>query len=168
MELLDILDEYGNKTGKVIERGLPLAEGKYFLIVDVWIKNNNGEFLISKRTPNSIPDPNKWQPTCGCVIAGEDSITAALRETTEELGVTLNPLKGKMVRRFIGWPGAFIDVWLFCQEVEISTVILCPNETVDVRWASKELVKRLYEHGDFIRQGKLPYMDDLDGFFTDI
>jgi len=161
LELLDVLDENGNKTGRTIERGQPLGEGEYFLIVDIWIINNDGDFLISKRTPKANPDPDKWQPTTGCVIAGEDSITAALRETLEELGITLNPQKGKMIKRFICWPGAIIDAWCFCQEVEINTVTLCPNETVDVKWASKDLVNQLYEQGDFLRYGRLPYLNDL-------
>ena len=166
MELLDVLDEYGNNKGKTIERGQPLAEGEYILIIDVWIINNSGKLLISKRAPDVRPDPDKWQPTTGCVIASEDSITAALRETKEELGITLNPQKGKMLRRFISWPGAIIDVWLFYQEVKISAITLCPNEIVDVKWASKEVVKSLYKNNDFIRYGKLPYMEHIVDFFN--
>ena len=47
MELWDVLDKHGNKTGKIIERGKPMIKGEYFLIVDVWIINNKSEFLIS-------------------------------------------------------------------------------------------------------------------------
>ena len=118
MELWDVLDKHGNKTGKIIERGKQLLlKGEYFLIVDVWIMNNKGEFLISKRTPTTEPEPDKWQPTTGCAVAGDDSISAALREVKEELGITLNPENGKMIKRFIAWEKAIIDVWLFRQEV---------------------------------------------------
>ena len=71
MELWDVLDENGNKIGKTHERGKPMGHGEYHLVVDVWIINSRGEFLISKRTPTKYPDPGKWEPTCGCAIAVE-------------------------------------------------------------------------------------------------
>jgi isopentenyldiphosphate isomerase len=52
MELWDILDENGNKTGSTIERGQPIRQDEYYLIVHKWIKNSNGEYLITKRAPN--------------------------------------------------------------------------------------------------------------------
>ena len=124
MELRDILDEFGNKTGKTGERGKPLNQGEYYLIVDVWIINNQDEFLISKRVPTAKPEPNRWQPTCGNVVAGEDSISAALREAKEELGIMLNPENGEMIKRYIAWDNAIIDVWLFRQNVNIDEVVL--------------------------------------------
>ena len=49
IELWDILDENGNITGRLHERGKPMVEGDYHLVVHVWIMNHKGEFLISKR-----------------------------------------------------------------------------------------------------------------------
>ena len=36
----------------------------------------------------------KWETTGGSALAGDDSLTAALRETKEELGIDLDPQKG--------------------------------------------------------------------------
>ena len=41
-ELWDILDENGNKTGRLHERGKPMNKGEYHLEVSVWIENDNG------------------------------------------------------------------------------------------------------------------------------
>lgn len=60
MELWDILDGEGNKTGKTIERGKRMGQDEYHLLVQVWIKNSNGEFLITKRSPNKKLFPNMW------------------------------------------------------------------------------------------------------------
>jgi Isopentenyldiphosphate isomerase len=49
-ELWDIVDENGNKTGLLHEKGKPMRKGDYHLSVSVWILNSNGEFLISQRT----------------------------------------------------------------------------------------------------------------------
>jgi len=34
-ELWDLYDEYGNKTGKLHERGTPLRAGEYHLVVHI-------------------------------------------------------------------------------------------------------------------------------------
>ena len=60
MELWDILDGNGNKTGKTVERGKTMRQDEYHLSVHIWIKNSNGEFLITKRTANKKILPNMW------------------------------------------------------------------------------------------------------------
>lgn len=161
MELWDVLDKHGNKTGKIVERGTELEQGEYRLIIDVWIINKNKEFLISKRIPTKHPEPDKWNPVCGSVIAGEDSISAALRETKEELGITLDTQHGRLIKRFTAWQTAIIDVWLFNQEVDINSVLLQEEETDEVMWATSDLIKQIVEKGNFISYGRIPYIDEL-------
>jgi len=146
-ELWDIVDEYGNKTGRLHNRGTPMKMGEYHLSVSVWILNNKGNFLISKRAPAQIT-PNMWETTGGSAIAGENSLEAALRETKEELGIALNPEKGHIFMKYIyphssGDGAAYFEVWIFMQEVDISSVVLQPTETCDVIWANKEKIKQL-------------------------
>ena len=50
MELWDIYDRNRNKTGKIIKRGERMLEGEFHLIVHIWIKNSNNEFLIQQRS----------------------------------------------------------------------------------------------------------------------
>lgn len=161
MELWDILDEYGNKTGRTIERGKPMGEGEYFRVVDVWIVNRRGEFLISKRSPNTNPYPNKWQPTCGYAIFGDDSISAALRETKEELGIDLKAENGRLIKSFITWKNAIIDVWLFYQDFDINNIIFQPEETVDAMWATSQQIEQLIEAGQILNSERLPYVSEL-------
>jgi isopentenyldiphosphate isomerase len=161
MEQWDILDEHGNKTGKIVERGTELEKGEFRLIIDAWIINSNKEFLISKRLPTKQPEPDKWNPVCGSAIAGEDSISAALRETKEELGITLDARNGKLIKRFTGWLNALIDVWLFYQDVDIDTVVLQKEETDDVMWVTSSQLKQIIEKDGFISHGRIPYIDEL-------
>jgi isopentenyldiphosphate isomerase len=161
MELWDIYDEHGNKTGKTIERGKPMSQNEYHLIVDVWIINDNNKFLISKRIPTKNPDPYKWEPTCGCAVTGDSSIAAAIRETQEELGIILNPQNGKLIKRLIIGI-AIIDVWLFRQEVDINSVVLQYEEVDDVMWAAKDTIKQLITDDKFINTDvRAPYIDEL-------
>ena len=51
MELLDVYDDNGNKTGKVVERGTPdssFLNNEHIAVAIIYIENSNGEFLIQK------------------------------------------------------------------------------------------------------------------------
>ena len=97
VELWDILDENRNKTGRLHERGKPMKAGDAHLIVQIWIMNDKGEFLISKLDVSHF---SKWQTTGGCAVEGDDSISAALRETKEELGIDLIPKNGQLFKQY--------------------------------------------------------------------
>lgn len=64
-------------------------------------------------------NPLKWECVGGSVLKGEDSLTGALRETKEEVGLSLDPEFGKLVRSTIGRVvngvkfSDIVDVWLF-------------------------------------------------------
>jgi 8-oxo-dGTP pyrophosphatase MutT (NUDIX family) len=90
IELWDVLDENGNATSRFHERGKPMNKGEYHLEVSVWIENDNGEYLISQRSPNKT-FPNMWECTGGSAVAGDGSLTTALKEAKEELGIILEP-----------------------------------------------------------------------------
>ena len=169
-EMWDVFDKNGNKTGRLQKRGW-MESGNYHLVVFVWIINEKGDFLISKRAPD-IRWPNKWACTAGSVVAGDDSITTALKEVREELGVILAPENGKRFKQYRNDItedcGEFIDVWIFRQEVDICSVVLQPDETCDAMWASAEKIRQLVEQDMFIpvREG-CPYLDDLLRFYSD-
>lgn len=164
-ETLDILDENGAATGRYIERGKPMKKGEYHLVVFVWIINGKGEFLLSKRTPG-IGWGGLWQQTVGCAVAGETSLDAALRETREELGIELDPENGVLFKRYsMAHPnddgGAFYNVWLFKQEVDLSTVIFQPEETCAAMWAAKRRIYGMFDDGTIIPHEFYPYIDEL-------
>jgi isopentenyldiphosphate isomerase len=167
-ELWDILDENRNKTGRLHERGKPMQKDEYHLVVHVWIVNDKNEFLISKRTPNKTY-PNMWESTGGSAIAGDDSLTSAIKEAREELGVVLEPQNGFLFKQYkrywaecgCGGCGAFFDVWVFRQNVDISAVALNPDETCDVMWATKEQIDLMMEDGSFVGRETFFYVDEL-------
>lgn len=170
IELWDILDENGNKTGRLHERGKLMGEGEYHLVVYVWIMNSNGEFLIAKRTPNKY-FPNMWECIGGNAVAGDDGLTTALKEVHEEIGIILEPKNGQLFKHYKyrnNNLGSFVDVWLFTQEFDISDVVLCPNETCDAMWASCAEIKHMVSEGTFIEWDNLICMDELFEFCANI
>ena len=153
-ELWDILDENGNATGRVHERGKPMTKSEYHLEVSVWIENDKGEYLISQRSSNK-KFPYMWECTGGSAIAGDDSLTTALKEVKEELGIILQPQNGRMIQHNVPCGNinechGLVDVWLFRQNVDISTVILTPDETCNVMWANRDEISRMIDEGTFI------------------
>lgn len=85
-EYLDIFDENNNYTGAKEERKKVHELGLWHREVQIWVVNENNEFLIQKRSPNKKIGANKWSLTAGHVPSGEEMIEGALRECEEELG----------------------------------------------------------------------------------
>ncbi|MCL2571845.1 MAG: NUDIX domain-containing protein [Defluviitaleaceae bacterium] len=163
-EFWDILDENGSATGRLHERGKPMGKDEYHLTVQVWIENDKGEYLISQRSPNK-PFPNLWECTGGNAVTGDDSLTTALKEVKEELGIILEPQNGRMIkhrlRRCNACNHCLADVWLFRQNVDISTVTLAPDETSGVMWANRDEINRMIDEGTFTTWGSFAHMDEL-------
>jgi len=152
MESWDILDKNGNKTGKTIERGKPLHDDEYHLVVHVWIRNSKREYLISKRTPNKTY-PNMWDTVGGSAIAGETSIDAAVREVYEEIGLMLRTDEGKLIKRLMRQQynsPDFVDVWFFNKDIEISQLKFQPDEVSDAKWADKETLLKMIHNGEMV------------------
>lgn len=155
-ELWDILDSDRNPTGRTHRRGDFLKPGDYHLVVDIWMRNSRGEFLVTKRSPNK-GFPNMWETTGGSALAGDDSLTAALREVREETGLILLPENGSCVLTCM-CEDCFRDVWLFKQDLDLNDVVLLEGETCGVMYASKEKILALRDDGLFV---PFRYLDDL-------
>ena len=164
-ELWDIYDADRNLTGRTIERGQVMNDDEYHLVVQIWIRNRNNEWLISKRAAGKTHS-FKWEPTGGAVMAGENSLQGALREVGEELGVELMPGAGQLFASFKrgkpSWenPG-FLDVWVFEAEVDLRTIRLQEEETCDAKWATEEEIRKMIENDEFIPMKKHPYYEEL-------
>lgn len=97
MELLEVLNENGKPTGEILDKNKIHKEGKYHKEVALILLNNKGEILLQKRSSAKEIEPNKWAWHGGHVIAGETEIDAIIRETKEELGITLKENQIKLL-----------------------------------------------------------------------
>ena len=71
MELLDVYNEEGKPNGRIVPRGTSKTEynkGEHVGIVQVFIENNEGKFLIEK---SSKKENYKYLPVGGHIISGE-------------------------------------------------------------------------------------------------
>ena len=150
-ESWDLYDADRNLTGETMVRGDEVPEGRYHLVVHIWIRDDQGRFLISQRHPDKPAYPMYWETTGGSVVAGEDSLTGAMREVEEELGVRLDEKELVLLsseRR--DWAHDFMDTWLARWNGNIDEVILQAGETVDARWVTFDELRALDEAGQFV------------------
>lgn len=152
MELWDLYDDDGNRTGKTIEREKSsFGNSENHLVVHIYIRNNNGEFLIQKRSMKKKMMPGIWDITGGAVVYGENSIDGAIREVEEEIGILLKSDDLKLITRFHR-PHCFIDIWDVKKDIDLSRCILQENEVDEVKYVQKEELFDMFKNG--------PYFDD--------
>ena len=89
-EYIDIVDANGNPTGKIALKSEAHKNGWHHITIHLWLYNSNGDILLAQRSHKKIICPLLWDVSAaGHIDAGESFIDAAIRETYEELGVTL-------------------------------------------------------------------------------
>lgn len=144
-EYFDVLDENGNKTGKIKLRSEVHRDGDWHKVVHIWILNNKGDVLLQRRCATKDSYPNMLDISCaGHLSVGDDSLNGAIRELKEELNLDIKPddlqfiktLKNssKYTEKFIN--NEFADLYILMtdktiedmnyQESEISEIFFIP------------------------------------------
>ena len=148
-EMLNVVDENGEQTGDLVGREEAHEKGIRHRTAHVWLyreKNGSVQLLLQKRSEH------KDYPGCydisaaGHLRAGESSLSCALRELGEELGITADEKDlhrcGKRVFCFRGktkngrpfMDNQVSDVYLLRCEKEETEFSLDADETEEVRW----------------------------------
>lgn len=146
LELWDVYDEYGNRTGKVKTRSDVWGEGEFHLGASLWIVNNKGEVLMQKRASTKRRAPDLWGNTVGSVLSGETSKQGLVREVLEEIGITINEDDLVFLDRHI-WDNNANDNYIILYDFPIEQIILQPEEVSEVRWLSIDDLKNLIHMG---------------------
>ncbi len=89
-ELIDILDENGQATGRTAMKSVAHQEGLFHPTVHVWFYTKNGKVLLQQRGKDKDTHPLLWDVSvAGHIGAREDIALAATREVAEEIGLTI-------------------------------------------------------------------------------
>lgn len=150
MELLDIINEDGSKTGVVKERGVVHREGAMHETAHVWImqQNDYGTFdvLLQLRSLDKETNPGCYDSSAaGHIPSGEKPDEAALRELDEEIGLFATPEDiveigshhAEYNTVYFGKPyrdNELIHVYVYRGEVDISDLALRAGEVDAVEW----------------------------------
>ena len=150
MELWDLYDQDRIKTGEIHERGKPVPEGRYHMVVHVVIFNSDGQMLIQQRQPFKEGWPNMWDVSVGgSAVMGDNSRTAAEREVQEELGLALD-LSGERPKLTIHFSCGFDDIYTIVRDVDLASLTLQESEVQAARWADESEIHRMIDEGRFI------------------
>lgn len=175
-EMLDIVDEKGIPTGRIVDRRTAHTQGLRHRTAHVWILRYNVqtkrmEILLQLRSKTKDSFPGCYDiSSAGHIPAGEDYIPSALRELQEELGIDAKPEElhycGQRIihyeETFYGEP--FVDnqvsnVYVLWSDQEASAFKLQAEEVDAVRWMEFEECCRL------VAEHKIPHciqMEELD------
>ena len=153
-ELIDCLDEFGNKTGKIKTKSEIKRDGDYHKVIAVLIVNDDN-ILIHQRSKNKKVYPNLWSLFVrGHVQAGEDSLDAALREIKEEIGIDVDKseleflytLKEEAKKKdYI--ENMFYDTFLLRKKIDLKDITIQKEEVDDIKYINIDEVYNLIKNG---------------------
>lgn len=150
MEKWDLYTKDRQLTGKTMIRGEKIPEGFYRMVVHVCIFNSKGEMLIQQRQVNKSGWSNLWDMSVGGhSLAGENSSQAAMREVSEEIGLSL-PLEQQRPALTIDFDTGFDDIYTVILDVDTDSLTLQQEEVQAVKWASLEEICGMIDEGTFI------------------
>jgi predicted acetyltransferase/isopentenyldiphosphate isomerase len=155
-EVWDLYDANRNLLDQDMVRGTIIPDGCYHLGIHAWIKNSEGKYLMSQRVSTRKAYPLKWECVGGSALKGEDSLTAALREIKEEIGIDMPPSSGKiadsMIRDIINGVrfNDIVDIWLFEYDGNACLKDATTPEVAQTKWMSLEEIRYLYENGEMV------------------
>ncbi|GLC82870.1 NUDIX hydrolase [Lacrimispora brassicae] len=163
MELWDVYDENRVATGKTHVRGVPLNQGEYHLVADVWLVKEDQEILLTKRHPDK-PYGLMWECTGGSVLAGETSVEGALRELSEEVGVRAEKEQLLLIHS-IRQKERFVDTYITRQKITIKDITIQKEEVVDARFVTFEKLLEMWKQGIVVPKSRfLLYKDRIREF----
>lgn len=156
LEIWDLYDRDRKLIGETHVRGIPLPEGCYHLVVHVWVQNDKGEVLLSKRHPDKHYG-NLWEYLGGSVLTGETSLQGVIREAKEEIGLVLDQENGKLIRSEIK-ADFHQDIWLFQSNESIENLTFQPDEVIDAKWVNQDTFEKMMVNNELV--------PNLESFFT--
>lgn len=158
MELLDVLNEDGSRSGLVRERGVVHCEGSLHPTVHIWIvkeqEDGRCELLLQKRSAQKDSYPRCYDiSSAGHVESKEEIMDSALRELKEELGLVVGPEELKPIgihksrKQALFYGEVFKDyewsyIFLLRKPVRIEELKLQESEVLEVIWMDYETCLR--------------------------
>jgi ADP-ribose pyrophosphatase YjhB (NUDIX family) len=167
MEIWDLYDEKGNKTGETWERSRAkeIPEGRYHIVCDILIRHRDGDFLLTLRDSRKEMYPGCWEASAGgSALAGETPEEGARREMQEETGLKAEKLELISITRK---PDSRSVVYAFIAMVDAAkdSVMLQEGDTVDYQWMKLSALRKMIRDEPVLAiqyPRYKPYLDTLD------
>ena len=146
MELLDVYDSLGNKTGRVVERGNKneiFNNNEHIAVAIIYIENDKGEFLIQKASKEK---GGHYSSTGGHINHGEDAFSTIVREVKEELGINIgNDNIINLGHICVDFPVRFM--FYLKKNINLNDISLQKDEVESVSYMSVDKIKDILDKG---------------------
>lgn len=163
MELIDIYDKDGNRTGAVRDKESPLGPEEYRMAVGIWIMDSGGRIFLTKRSMEKKYAPGKWENPAGHVQSGEEPVHAVIRELLEETGLTIREDQITLLGRSCTWPYIGRDFGVR-MDVDLRDVRFQKGETCGAKWVTFEEFAAMARAGEFAQSLTDHMRDYLEAF----
>lgn len=164
-ELIDVLDENGNKTGEIVTRTQIHKEGLWHKIVVIAIIDKEGRLLMLQRAKDKAKNPLKWDvSSAGHVSSNQTSIESAIRETQEELGIEVNEKELQYILTYkdnVKIDEDYIDNQIYdCyivkkEKIDIKNIKIQESELEQVKLCDLQQFKNIIENEDVMNREEL-------------
>ena len=173
-ELIDVLDENGNKTGIIKTRKEVHTTGEWHKVAFIFVVNSKGEIILQKRSSKKTTNANKWTASAsGHLTAGDSDIEGALRELEEEIGVKAKPdelkylftakHKGKIDDKNFSH---IQDIYVLYKDVNIDELVLQEEEVSETKYVYyKDFEKMIKEENDELVKHNEIYLGVLEELY---
>ena len=146
-EVLDLYDNNFNKLDKTIVRRVDkIPEDANIMMSYILIKNND-KYLLEQATERNH---FKWAIPGGHVLTNEDGEQGLKRELREELGLENLCFEYIDTIKF-PYNNYIFNIYLTNDEVDVSKLVLQPDEVLQVKWYSKNEILELIKEGKIAR-----------------
>ncbi len=169
-EKIDIVTKEGKPTGKIALKSEAHKNGWYHNTIHLWLYTTKGEILLQQRSHKKSIHPLLWDVSvAGHIDAGESFIDAALRETKEEISLTLKPKNLQKIGTFLHetnygkvQDNEFHQVYIAELKVQFDTLTPQEDEVEALKLVHFEEFEDLLNHSDinnhFIASNKSYYL----------
>ena len=145
MELLDVYDNNGVRTGKVVVRGdknVVLDRNEHIAVGVIFIQNSEGQFLMQK---TSKEKGGEYSSTGGHIVSGEEPIVSIRREVEEELGIDVSH-DDIIELGYMLYDKPIRYLFYLKKDIDINDVVVQKEEVEFVKYMSTEEINFLIEN----------------------
>ena len=138
MELWDLYDKDGKRTGEVWERChgnyMDIPEGRYHLVSDILVQHRDGTYLLTKRHMDKDIYPGFWEASAGgSAQLDEGPEECAKRELFEETGILCDHFELVKITFSTRSPN-LIYSYLARVDCDKDAIVLQEGETTEYKW----------------------------------
>ena len=165
MELVDVLDEKGNKTGEKTTLDDICNRGLWHSSVHAIIITHDHNIIAQKRSLDIVMNPDMIELSAGgAVNSGEEPLQAIMREVKEELGIDVRPSEvvyinsrryNKHYPRLHKTSKTILHTYVIKLHRGVGRVKLQNKETSRLYFLSIAQAKRLVRYHRIVRLGKI-------------